>query len=123
MEPGFVTPQFDIIDLLRIANEKSIDLENFCFYCRVIKSGRTFHCNFCKRCVEKFDHHCSFVNNCLGHRNHRYFLAFLIFYLAYFVTSTVSAVMSFRTHDHDTDSFSRNVDLVFRIMAVGFNLT
>lgn len=56
--PGYVNPAFDIIvslpiliskELLRHANEKSIDLENFCFYCRVIKSGRTFHCTFCNR--------------------------------------------------------------------------
>jgi hypothetical protein len=122
LEPGFVVSEFDILELLRIANDKQIDLDNFCFYCRVIKSGRTVHCNFCQRCVEKFDHHCNFVNNCLGYRNHKYFLAFVFLYLGYFVTSSVASVMSFFTHN-DEDEFSKHVDYLFRVVALGFNCT
>eukprot|EP00347_Sterkiella_histriomuscorum_P003212 403365161 len=54
-----------LLELLSLANEKDIDLENFCFYCKIIKSSQTFHCNFCKSCTEKFDHHCVYINNCL----------------------------------------------------------
>lgn len=120
LEPGYVVPEFDILELLRIANDKQIDLDNFCFYCRVIKSGRTVHCNFCNRCVEKFDHHCNFVNNCLGYRNHKYFLGFIFVYLGYFTTALVSSVMSFYSH-LENDTFSRNMDYVFRIGAIVFN--
>jgi DHHC palmitoyltransferase len=122
LKPGFVIPEFDILELLRIANDKQIDLDNFCFYCRVIKSGRTVHCNFCNRCVEKFDHHCNFVNNCLGYRNHKYFLAFIFLYLGYFTTSSVASVMSFFTHI-ENDSFSQQMDYVFRILSLIFNCT
>lgn len=89
----------------------------------MIKSGRTFHCNFCARCVEKFDHHCSFINNCLGYRNHKFFLAFIFSYLAYFITSTTSAAMSFSTHATDPFSFNTELDYAFRIGALAFNVT
>jgi hypothetical protein len=99
-------------------------LENFCFYCKVIKSGRTFHCMFCNRCIEKFDHHCSFVNNCLGYRNHRFFLIFITTFVFYFITSTVASALSFGSHDkYDPSSFDGNLDFIFRIASITFNVT
>jgi hypothetical protein len=47
MKPGYVTQELDMIDMLKIGNDKNIDLENFCFYCKVIKSVKTFHCMIC----------------------------------------------------------------------------
>lgn len=44
MQPGYVRSTLDWLEVLQIGNEKNIDLENFCFYCKVIKSMRTFHC-------------------------------------------------------------------------------
>ena len=33
--------------------------------------------------MQKFDHHCVFVNNCLGYKNHRWFLLLLISFTMY----------------------------------------
>ena len=63
-----------------MALEIGLHLDNFCSYCEVIKSESSFHCTICNRCVELFDHHCPFINNCLGHRNHKYFLSFIFLY-------------------------------------------
>lgn len=38
-----------------------------------------------------YDHHCAFINNCLGSRNHKWFLLFLITYIIFLIVLTVEA--------------------------------
>jgi hypothetical protein len=90
-----VVQELDMIDMLKIGNDKNIDLENFCFYCKVIKSVKTFHCMICGKCVEKFDHHCVYINNCLGHRNHKYFILLIFFLILYVLIASITRIFDF----------------------------
>lgn len=36
------------------------------------------HCNFCNACVLQFDHHCTILNQCIGVRNHKAFVIYLL---------------------------------------------
>lgn len=83
LEPGFLSKKYDFVDLVSEFIEKEKDLLNLCTYCEVIKSETSFHCLFCGRCTELFDHHCPFINNCLGYRNYRYFLIFIFSYFLF----------------------------------------
>ena len=81
-DPGFIprptgrTQQTNIIeDLLRIGE---FDSRHFCISCFVRKPLRSKHCRLCNRCVARHDHHCPWIANCVGIKNHRSFVTFII---------------------------------------------
>lgn len=65
---------------------------NLCTYCQLIKSETSFHCLFCGKCTEMFDHHCPFINNCLGNRNYKYFLLFIFSYFLFLACTTAEVI-------------------------------
>jgi palmitoyltransferase ZDHHC2/15/20 len=58
---------------------KSTGSTRYCKKCQCPKPDRAHHCSTCRRCVLKMDHHCPWLATCLGLRNYKAFILFLIY--------------------------------------------
>ncbi|KAH9943901.1 zf-DHHC-domain-containing protein [Amylocystis lapponica] len=65
-------------------------------YCRrdgFVKPLRAHHCRACGTCVLRYDHHCPWVGQCVGARNHKFFIIFIEWALA-FCTWTFATLLA-----------------------------
>lgn len=69
----------------------------FCEPCQIVQSLPTKHCKLCEACCSKFDHHCLFIGKCVGLKNHRPFILFLI------STLVCTLVFVYSTYSHLSD--------------------
>ncbi|KAF8064338.1 DHHC palmitoyltransferase-domain-containing protein [Lyophyllum atratum] len=49
----------------------------YCAIDEIVKPYRTHHCRSCGTCILKYDHHCPWIGQCVGARNHKFFLNFV----------------------------------------------
>ena len=87
-DPGYLKPQLEFRRILELYD----DLADLCPDCQLIRTPRSRHCSVCKRCVDRFDHHCPWIDNCVGIRNHNYFIMYLYSQFALVLTVIISSV-------------------------------
>ena len=93
-DPGYLKKpeNVDFMHLMKI-----FDPVLLCPDCEVVRTDRSRHCSICNRCVERFDHHCPWIGNCVGQKNHGFFMSFLLSMLSLLVTTFVSLIINYPT--------------------------
>lgn len=78
-DPGVITPQnLELYQSLYPRDTILYKEEKTCRTCKFVRPARSKHCSTCDVCISKMDHHCPWVNNCIGERNVRWFILFLL---------------------------------------------
>ncbi|KAK6993105.1 Palmitoyltransferase [Favolaschia claudopus] len=82
-----------------------LEPHRYCSRCSIIKPHRAHHCRICGTCILKFDHHCPWIGQCVGARNHKFFLNFNLAAFA-FTIYTFASLLAFNVggrNGGDTD--------------------
>ncbi|XP_055375941.1 palmitoyltransferase ZDHHC3 [Condylostylus longicornis] len=97
-DPGTVPLPQNRLDFsdLQAATQKNSDRGEWtvCTRCETYRPPRAHHCRICKRCIRRMDHHCPWINNCVGERNQKFFLQFLVYVGILSIYSMVLVVVS-----------------------------
>eukprot|EP00796_Vickermania_ingenoplastis_P002501 gene2501-1560_t len=64
-----------------------------CVYCCYRTRDGAKHCRACNKCTIGFDHHCKWLNMCIGVRNYRYFMCYMVSAAGGMTTALVSGVL------------------------------
>lgn len=107
LDPGTVPLPSTRLDFSDIHSNTEKDLEKdqwtVCTRCETFRPPRAHHCRICKRCIKKLDHHCPWINNCVGERNQKYFLQFLVYVGILAVYSIILIILTWMS---ETDNIS-----------------
>ena len=130
-EPGIVPrkyPSLKIRDYTnkiiysKISKKPIIRIQRNCAICSIRRPKKCQHCFFCDNCIEEFDHHSQYVSNCIGKRNKKNFLFFImfsfIFLIQIYILTFFQFIFSFKLYKDNILEIYNSIYLSIIILGI-----
>lgn len=96
----------------------------FCNKCKAWKPDRCHHCSSCNRCILRMDHHCPWFAECVGFKNHKFFIQFITYGMILSGTTAVATTWAnyglFISDTIPLEKFSIHILLIFFLSVMFF---
>jgi len=99
----------------RTSEVKHTGAPRYCKWCECYKPDRCHHCRVCRSCILRMDHHCPWIANCVGFRNHKYFLLLVFYSLSCCVFISCTMTESLHRVLFEETTFPRRFLVVFGV--------
>lgn len=103
-------------------SERSIQVKSagtlrYCKKCHCWKPDRSHHCSSCNRFQLKMDHHCPWFAQCVGYRNYKFFIQFLICTVLYSLVNLV--ISGIDIYDFFKSEKYKEVTILLNVILLG----
>ncbi|KAK6205597.1 DHHC palmitoyltransferase-domain-containing protein [Scheffersomyces amazonensis] len=97
----------------------------YCNKCQVWKPDRTHHCSSSGKCILRMDHYCPWFATCIGFRNQKFFIQFLLYsgiYCGYLFLVSSSILYVFFANELYGDGFLSINLVILCILSISFSI-
>lgn len=88
----FVSEVGDMLSVVPSRHEWQPGKATYCSECGQPRPERAHHCKVCDVCILRMDHHCPWLANCVGFRNHKYFILSVAYSLVTCMTGLLTSL-------------------------------
>ncbi|KIM41877.1 hypothetical protein M413DRAFT_27435 [Hebeloma cylindrosporum] len=94
-------------------------VHRYCNTDEILKPYRAHHCRVCGTCVLKYDHHCPWIGQCVGARNHKFFVNFCLV-AAVFSGYTFATILAYTVAGRSVDNVNPQEVVVIALCVYTF---
>lgn len=107
----------------RVRTSAGVVTLRWCARCAIFQPPGCQHCPICNCCVRGYDHHCPWLATCVGIRNYRFFVGFVVSNVSMVILAIAVSIADLATRDNTSEAVGTIILLVYAILCSVFSFS